>query len=281
VSRQATDGRIALDRPDSLADILRAMAKPRRALLESKRARVVAGVGAIVTFCSVLLAGAVTSDAWTRFIDVVTRTPPGPTVDEYPIPISGKTRFGGILIPLSPEEVGSPPSPAPGDDEEILVEWGRRFGAVEARSGVVTLSMTSPKGAIVINALKVKALERGPAVAGVFVGPWGSGDIFKRAYEVDLDEQSPTPVMRSEESDDGSWSFPISLGPSDTYIAEVVGYAKRSDVSWVIEIDYVSEGKIRTVTVDDDGRPFRTTGTGSASHWWAWGEGWRTGPPEF
>lgn len=249
----------------------------------TRRQRIWLGLGIFATALPLILLGAVVSDAWTRTVDAGTSllpsAPSSPDVRTYPAPFKTDKQFSGVVIPGTPQEIGDPPGAFSedaivyGDD---LLEWARPLGGVDLGRTTVTFSITS-ESTVVVEDLEVRVVERRPALRGSYVSVQGGGDLWSRVYEVDLDDDSLT--VRTDLGEDGDWDLPISLGPADTYLAEVVGAAEETDTSWVIDIHYVSEGKRHTMTFDDDGEPFRTTGWKSVTHHWVWLEGWAEGPP--
>ena len=151
---------------------------------------------------------------------------------------------------------------------------------MDSRRTVVSLALTSPDKAVVVQSIKLDVLDRKPALAGVYVPVCGGGSFWRRAYYANLDDETLTPETRLG---DEAWDFPLSLGPDDTYVIDVVGEANTSQVEWRIEVHYVSEGAERVVVLDDNGEPFRTTGWSAASHTWRCyppnGGYWAAGPP--
>lgn len=82
-----------------------------------------------------------------------------------------------------------------------------------------------------------------------------------------------TRPVAEKDGENDPWDFPISLDSGDTYIAEVVATATNSDVTWDIEIVYLSEGVERVATISPNGTGFRTTGKSNATKYWLWGVG--------
>lgn len=58
----------------------------------------------------------------------------------------------------------------------------------------------------------------------------------------------------------------------------LVPHVSEQTVTWVVDINYVVEGKAHTISFPDD--PFVTTGLSATKAWWDWrvGAGWSNGP---
>lgn len=255
------------------------MTQARRAYPLTKRQRIwlfIAGLG-----IPMLVFTAIVSDLVTRPVDsLISWLAPGPApeirIDSYPF--NADKGFVGVVIPGTPQQIGEPPRAKPNgivSGSEILT-WAYPLGAVDAKLTTLRFSVTS-SDTVVVEDLRVRVVERKPALVGSFVSPQGGGDLWRRVYDVDLDDEAQAVGLKGGE--DGDWDFPISLGPSDTYVADVVATAEEWDVAWEIDVHYVFKGEEHTATFDDDGKPFRTTGANSASHHWVWSEGWSDGPP--
>lgn len=255
------------------------MTKARRAYPLTKRQRLglfIAGLG-----IPMLVLGAIFSDVVTRSVDTFTSRflpAPAPEVRADPYPFSAHKGLIAVVIPGTPQEIGEPPRAKQGNivsGTEILT-WADPLGGVDAGITTVRFSVTS-KDTILVEDFTVRVVERKPTLVGSYVYAQGGGDLWRRAYDINLDDES-LPIGRKG-GEDGYWDFPISLGPSDTYVADVIATAREWDVSWEIDVHYVFEGEAHTATFDDAGQPFRTTGVESVSHHWVWSKGWLEGPP--
>ncbi|MFJ7063405.1 helix-turn-helix domain-containing protein [Streptomyces microflavus] len=163
--------------------------------------------------------------------------------------------------------VGGPPAAVPPPPAEADAEsWATALGAVHAgETGVrITLQGTDER-AVVLEALRIRLVERRePAEGRVHRMSSGCGGaLTPRMFDVDLDVERP--VARSVPGNDTgepipAVSFPYRVSASDPEVFLVTGRAARCDCDWVAELRWSSGGRSGTVRIDDDGRPFRTSG---------------------
>lgn len=163
--------------------------------------------------------------------------------------------------------VGGPPAAVPPPPAEADAEsWATALGAVHAgETGVrITLQGTDER-AVVLEALRIRVVERRePAEGRVHRMSSGCGGaLTPRVFDVDLDVARP--VARSVPGNDTgepipAVSFPYRVSASDPEVFLVTGRAARCDCDWVAELRWNSGGRSGTVRIDDDGRPFRTSG---------------------
>ncbi|MFE4383111.1 helix-turn-helix domain-containing protein [Streptomyces cyaneofuscatus] len=155
-----------------------------------------------------------------------------------------------------------PPPPAEADAEP----WAQALGAVHAgETGVrITLQGTGER-AVVLEALRIRVVaRRGPAEGRVHRMSSGCGGaLTPRMFDVDLDAERP--VARSVPGNDtgepiAPVSFPYRVSAADPEVFLVTGRAARCDCDWVAELRWSGGGRSGTVRIDDDGRPFRTSG---------------------
>lgn len=163
--------------------------------------------------------------------------------------------------------VGGPPAAVPPPPAEADAEsWATALGAVHAgETGVrITLQGTDER-AVVLEALRIRVVQRRePAEGRVHRMSSGCGGaLTPRMFDVDLDVARP--VARSVPGNDTgepipAVSFPYRVSASDPEVFLVTGRAARCDCDWVAELRWNSGGRSGTVRIDDDGRPFRTSG---------------------
>ncbi|MFI1195053.1 hypothetical protein ACH4T9_17575 [Micromonospora sp. NPDC020750] len=145
-------------------------------------------------------------------------------------------------------------------------------------------------GPVFVTQIRARVRQRSTPLAGAFVfrGSQGGEDPLEVAF--DLDE--PDSVARVLEDGGGlgaAWidRHSLTLSPGEPLTVDVQAQTDRSYCEWVIELDVALGGERRVITVDDDGRPFRSTAL--ARHYQERYHaritgGWRTdgaGPPEY
>lgn len=177
-----------------------------------------------------------------------------------------------------------PPPPAEADAEP----WAQALGAVHAgETGVrITLQGTGER-AVVLEALRIRVVaRREPAEGRVHRMSSGCGGaLTPRMFDVDLDAERP--VARSVPGNDtgepiAPVSFPYRVSAADPEVFLVTGRAARCDCDWVAELRWSGGGRSGTVRIDDDGRPFRTSGApGRPVHDYDYGaRRWTAAEPE-
>jgi hypothetical protein len=147
--------------------------------------------------------------------------------------------------------------------------WVRQVGAVdESPQDVFVTVQGRTEAQVTLTDLRVRVVERRPAIRGTRFGPAGGGGIVYRWVSANLDADPP---KLSTHVDDGAKNsvpeherrpirFPYRVSVSDAETFEVLASTEKCDCSWVVELSWVSEGRLGTYVVDDGGKPFRVTG---------------------
>ncbi|MFJ7338705.1 helix-turn-helix domain-containing protein [Streptomyces sp. NPDC101110] len=159
------------------------------------------------------------------------------------------------LVNLPPGQVRPPPAEpdAPG--------WVAAMGAVPSGEQLLKLTVQG-KGeeTVVVKDLTVRmAGKRAPLAwndyAMGYPGVGCGGGVPTRFFTVALDATRPGVVPEAGHAD-----FPFKVSESDPEVYYVRADASAYDVSWYLELSWSSGGRTGTLTVDDHGRPFRTSG---------------------
>ncbi|MGA5127406.1 helix-turn-helix domain-containing protein [Streptomyces pseudogriseolus] len=145
--------------------------------------------------------------------------------------------------------------------EEGAAGWVAAHGAVSSGQQYLRLTVqgTGPE-TVVIDGLTVRvAGKRAPLAwndyAMAYPGAGCGGGVQTRAFGVSLDSARPalTPVP-------GNQDFPFKVSESDPEVYYVTASVSAYDVDWYLELKWSSGDRSGTLTVDDEGRPFRTSG---------------------
>ena len=168
-----------------------------------------------------------------------------------------------------PAVVGSPAAGAG------YYAWWQRLGAVEANRAVLTITVQGRSSqAAVLQQLRVRVLQKDAPLSGNVFSEMGCGGVQTvRNFSVNLDSQQPAlvgqpgarfvpdPTDPSHEimQQAPSPAFPFRVSENDVEVFAVTANTGFSHVAWVLDLDWTSEGKTGTVTIDDRGRPFETT----------------------
>ncbi|MFD8224420.1 helix-turn-helix domain-containing protein [Streptomyces massasporeus] len=159
------------------------------------------------------------------------------------------------LIDLPPGRVGPPPP------EQDAPGWVAANGAVPSGEQFLKLTVQG-KGqeTVVVKRLTVRmAGKRAPLpwndYAMGYPGVGCGGGVPTRFFTVALDAARPGVVPEAGHAD-----FPFKVSESDPEVYYIRADASAYDVSWYLELDWSSGDRTGTLTVDDHGRPFRTSG---------------------
>ncbi|MGW0290094.1 helix-turn-helix domain-containing protein [Streptomyces tuirus] len=159
------------------------------------------------------------------------------------------------LIDLPPGRVGPPPP------EQDAPGWVAANGAVPSGKQFLKLTVQG-KGqeTVVVKRLTVRmAGKRAPLAwndyAMGYPGVGCGGGVPTRFFTVALDAARPGVVPEAGHAD-----FPFKVSESDPEVYYIRADASAYDVSWYLELAWSSGNRTGTLTVDDHGRPFRTSG---------------------
>ncbi|WP_223267822.1 helix-turn-helix domain-containing protein [Streptosporangium nondiastaticum] len=177
------------------------------------------------------------------------------------------------LVDRAPARVPVPPSEpdAPG--------WVAEVGAVPAGEQYVKITLQGTgKETVVLEGLQVRVQggARPPLAWNDYATGVGcGGDVATRSFGVDLDSARPVAEPRAGQRD-----FPYKVSETDPEVFYVKAAARRHDVSWYLEVQWSSGGRRGVLRIDDQGRPFRTSGAGGrpAYQWPPGGAGWEPAP---
>lgn len=156
------------------------------------------------------------------------------------------------LIDRPATDVGPPPV------EQDAPAWVGAHKAVSAGEQLVKLTVQGTgKETVVVDSLKVRVVGKDtpPAWNDYVMGVGCGGGVPTRPFSVALDAARPTVV-----AGDGQRDFPFKVSESDPEVFEVTADASAYDVRWYLELAWSSGDRKGTLVVDDDGRPFRTSG---------------------
>ncbi|MDQ1017270.1 helix-turn-helix domain-containing protein [Streptomyces afghaniensis] len=159
------------------------------------------------------------------------------------------------LVNRPPGRVGPPPL------EQDAPAWVGAMGAVPSGQQYLKLTVQGTgKETVVVDGLTVRmAGKRAPLAwndyAMGYPGVGCGGNVPTRSFTVALDAARPAVVPEAGHDD-----FPFSVSESDPEVYHILADASAYDVSWYLELRWSSGSRSGTLTVDDRGRPFRTSG---------------------
>ncbi|MER5568875.1 helix-turn-helix transcriptional regulator [Streptomyces goshikiensis] len=161
------------------------------------------------------------------------------------------------LIEKPPSEVGPPPL------ERDAPAWVAASRAVSAGEQYVTLTLQgSGKETVVLDGLTVRTVGKHAPLAwnDYAMGYPGVGcgaGVPTRSFTVALDAARPAVVPAPDQPD-----FPFKVSESEPEVFYVKADASKYDVSWYLELSWSSGSRHGTLTIDHNGKPFRTSGLG-------------------
>ncbi|MFJ3672090.1 helix-turn-helix domain-containing protein [Streptomyces sp. NPDC090106] len=175
------------------------------------------------------------------------------------------------LVDQPPAKVAPPPL------EADASAWVRAAGAVSAGEQFVTLTVQGTgEETVVLDSLVVRMAGRRTPLAWSdyamgYPGVGCGGNVPTHSFTVALDATRPAvaPVA-------GQRDFPFKVSESDPVVFHITADASAYDVSWYLELSWTSGSRHGGVTVDDTGRPFRTSGSNGrpAYEFPLHGDGW-------
>ncbi|MEU7719254.1 helix-turn-helix domain-containing protein [Streptomyces tibetensis] len=195
-----------------------------------------------------------------------TTPPPGGTATAPPLTWSADSQAWQLgcahdyVIAKPPAQV--PPPPVPQD----AGVWAATQNAVHGGETLVRLTVQGRTGtAVVLEALRVRVVGRtAPAQGTAYAMDRGCGGaITPRSFDVNLDNDRP--IARAVAGNDTGTPIPAVRMPyrvsaQDPEVLLVNARTQACDCRWYLELDWSSQGRTGTVRIDDDGRPFRTSG---------------------
>ncbi|MDG5806609.1 helix-turn-helix transcriptional regulator [Streptomyces ossamyceticus] len=159
------------------------------------------------------------------------------------------------LVNRPPKDVAEPPP------EPDAASWVARMGAVSSGGQYLRLTVQGTgKETVVVNSVKVRTVaKRQPLPWNDYVmgypGVGCGAGVPTRSFTVALD--AARPVVKPEA---GSRDFPYSVSESDPEVYFIKADASVYDVSWYLEATWSSGSRSGTLTVNNGGQPFRTSG---------------------
>ncbi|SMF18837.1 helix-turn-helix transcriptional regulator [Streptomyces sp. Amel2xC10] len=159
------------------------------------------------------------------------------------------------LIRQGPQEVSPPPV------EQDAPAWVSRHGAVSAGQQYLELTVQGTGAeTVVVDRLTVRTVARRSPLAWNdyamgYPGVGCGGGVPTRSFSIALDAARPAPVPEAGHPD-----FPFKVSESDPEVYYVTADASAYDVRWYLELSWSSGSRHGTLRIDDEGKPFRTSG---------------------
>ncbi|MFD7032205.1 transcriptional regulator, partial [Streptomyces sp. NPDC059917] len=150
---------------------------------------------------------------------------------------------------------------APPPLEPDAPAWVAAAGAVSSGGQYLTLTLQGTgKETVVLDGLTVRmAGKRAPLAwndyAMGYPGVGCGAGVPTRTFNVSLDATRPAAVP-----EEGQPNFPFKVSESEPEVLYVRAGVTANDVSWYLELSWSSGPRHGTLTIDNNGKPFRTSG---------------------
>lgn len=159
-----------------------------------------------------------------------------------------------------PVQVGSLTEPP--QDCRDRREWAWEQGGADADESRLRLTVTGVRdGEVSLDSMSVDVESR-PLPEGIVAAcPVGGASGSVHGLVVDLQARSVRFVVADETA---PARFTLRKGETEAFDIYAVGYDAPRLYTWNLTLTVVAGGDRRTITVDDNGRPFRTAGAAAA-----------------
>jgi hypothetical protein len=152
------------------------------------------------------------------------------------------------------------------EDCDALMVAAKRAGAVDVE--VVRESLVLEGGTnrdLSIVDMRARILKREPALDGAEIHCQSAGAVSAIGVLFNLDEARPV-ARKLTNPDSLEFDGPyfsqgriVRLVKGEIQPFELIGISHRNFVEWEVEADVIIDGNAQTITIDNDGQPFRVT----------------------
>nr|WTB28815.1 hypothetical protein OG781_04000 [Streptomyces sp. NBC_00830] len=156
------------------------------------------------------------------------------------------------LVNRQPAQVPPPPT------EQDAPGWAGALDAVPGGDQLLALTVQGTgKRTVVLEALHVRIVTKGSPLAwsDYTMGVGCGGSVSTKSFAVDLDSGRPDTSPKSGQRD-----FPYKVSESDPEVFYVSAHAEAHHVTWFLGLEWSSGKQQGSVRIDDNGKPFRTSG---------------------
>ncbi|MET8685198.1 helix-turn-helix domain-containing protein [Streptomyces sp. NPDC004732] len=174
-----------------------------------------------------------------------------------------------FLVDRKPGEMPEPPA-----DQDVPA-WVGELDAVSARRQDIEVTLQGTgRDDIVLRAMHVRVQSSGAPLAwnNFQIRTRCEEEVYTKSFDVDLDEAAPraTPMM-------GQRDFPYRVSERDPQVFLITAGTKLHNVRWYLELEWSSGKRHGVLRIDDQGKPFRTSGMeGRPTYTWLGSDGWGT-----
>lgn len=166
------------------------------------------------------------------------------------------------VIPRPASQLTAPP---PGRCRD-RARWAKSLGGADAGFTRVEVALQGrASGTVLIDDIEPIVVTRRKSMSGTWAQcPVGGASASPQMIQVNLDRNPPSVQFLATGGDPQRTPvlFTIEKGEFETFFIET--YATTCLCEWKVRFSLIEAGRKHVLTVDDDGQPFRTTGTGNA-----------------
>jgi hypothetical protein len=214
---------------------------------------------------------------WSRLtgrlpVDVVIETDPA-------VFLAGEPNWDGFSFVFPGRDIGQV-GPAPAWVCREWHRWAMARGGVHSFEQRIRVAVI-PRGeaTVLVEAFEPEVVSRTQIPRGAYVTcAVGGADGRIRHISVDLVESPPWTTYRGDEGEEVQ-RFKLTIGKGDAERFEIVAKADPGSlVEWRGRLHVIANGKKKTITIDDEGKPLRLSGPGSGPYYMWRGDGWEETP---
>ncbi|MFE9410050.1 helix-turn-helix domain-containing protein [Streptomyces sp. NPDC006704] len=155
--------------------------------------------------------------------------------------------------------------PPPPPNEQDRRSWSRALGGIDGGNLKLELTATGKgEDAVVITGINVRVVGREAPLnwSAYSMGSGCGGGVVPQSFDIDLD--APQPVSKPVAGHQGdavvpAKDFPFKVSTHDPEVFDLDVHTEGHDVSWYLEVGWSSGERSGKVTVNDGGKPFRTS----------------------
>ncbi|MFE6159332.1 helix-turn-helix domain-containing protein [Streptomyces sp. NPDC056486] len=175
-----------------------------------------------------------------------------------------------FLVNREPDKMPEPPS------EGDVPAWVGELGAVSARNQYIAFTVQGTgEETVTLRDMNVRVQSSGAPLAwnNFQMGTHCGDKLFNKIFTVDLDDATPRAVPEPDQRD-----FPYKVSEKDPQVFYIEANSDLHDVRWYLELEWSSGERHDVLRIDDQGKPFRTSGReGRPLYSWSESGGWAPG----
>jgi hypothetical protein len=160
------------------------------------------------------------------------------------------------VVPRPIDRIGK----APSEEPTQWKEWAYGMGGVDSPTTHVRVSLQGGSETTVqVAGVSVRIVRRHPLLDGTLLmgPPPGCGGIEPHELRIDLDTSPPR--ILAEEPEDQDLLFSLRQGEWEVF--DIIATADKALYQWQLELDVIAQGRSETITIDNNGKPFVTSGS--------------------